>query len=267
MYSTVVVPVDPSAGGEAALPVAATVARQVGSSLELLTVAPPGADQATLHGQLRERAAPFGDIAETRVITSDDVAGAICAEADSSDTLVCMATRARRPITEAVLGSVADRVVRELHRPVLLVGPHCGRPPERFASMVVGLDGSELAEAILPVVTDWSSALGLTPWLFQVLTARMPLEVGGEDVRETAYVHRVASRLERPDVNVEWEVSREHQAAPAIADFAVDRPVLSLIALTTHGRSGLSRVTLGSAAGEVVRRATVPVLVVRPEQA
>lgn len=263
MYRTVLVPVDPSAGGEAALPVAATVAGQADASLELLAVAPPGADPAEVHEQLTERARPQGVAAETRVVISEDVAGAICAEADTAGTLVCMATRARRPITEAVLGSVADRVVRELHRPVLLIGPHCGRPPDRFGTMVVGLDGSDLAEAILPVVADWSAGLGLTPWLFQVLTARMPLEVGGEDVHETAYVHRVANRLQRPGVTVEWEVSREHQAAPAIAEFAADRPA-SLIALTTHGRSGISRVAMGSAAGEVVRRSTVPVLVVRP---
>ncbi|MFP3899937.1 MAG: universal stress protein [Acidimicrobiia bacterium] len=265
MYRTILVPVDPSAGGEAALPVAATLARQAGAGIELLGVVPSGADDTGAREHLAERAHPLPVAAETRVVASDDVAGAIRAQADDADTLVCMETRARRPITEAVLGSVADEVVRELHRPVLLVGPHCGPAPERFATMVVGLDGSDLAEAILPVVRDWSTGLGITPWVFQVLTERMPLEVGGEDVHESAYVHRVASRLQHEGVPAEFEVSREHQAAPAIADFAADQPA-SLVAVTTHGRSGISRVALGSAAGEVVRRATVPVLVVRPEQ-
>src|SRR5690606_36305920 len=201
----------------------------------------------------------------TRVVRSDDVVGAVLDAAEAPGSLVCMETRARGALGELVLGSVSERVVRESHHPILLVGPRCGPAPDRFASLVVALDGSSLAEAILPTVAGWTTELGVTPWLFQVLPGPMPEQLGGTDVAESAYVHRIANTLPHPARSaVEWDVSHDRDVAAAIARFAGDRPAAA-ITLTTHGRTGLSRLALGSVALEVARQATVHVLVLRPE--
>lgn len=265
MYRTIVVPLDPTGEADAAIAVAAVVSRQAGATLQLLAVVPADADVLKPYARLAEFTERHGIGAEALVARADDLASAIVAAAGAPDSLICMDTRARRAIGELVLGSVSERVIQEAPRPVLLVGPHCGSAPERFASMVVGLDGSELAESVLPVVADWSSQLGITPWLFQVLSASVPLELGG-DVYESAYVKGIARQLARPGLDVEWDVARDRHVAAAIVRFAASRPS-SVIALTTHGRSGLSRLALGSVALEVARHATVPVLVVRPSNA
>lgn len=265
MYRTVIVPLDAAGGSDVAVPFAATVARQAGANVELLTIATSDMDALKAEAALVDLTVwhRLGLDARTRVVRSDDVAGAVLDAAAEPGSLVCMQTRARGSIGEMVLGSVSERVVRECHRPLVLVGPHCGPAPERLASMVVALDGSPVAETILPVVADWVANLGLTPWMYQVLPGRMPLELG-DDVAESAYVHRVARQLPRPARSMaEWDVAHDRHVPTAIARFAEDRPG-ALIALTTHGRSGLGRLALGSVALEVAREATVPVLVLRP---
>lgn len=265
MFRTVVVPLEPTGEGDAAIAIAAVVSRQAGAALQLLTVVPPDVDALKPYARLAELTERHGIDAEPLVARTDDVARAIIEAARAPDSSICMGTRARGSIGELVLGSVSEQVVHEAPRPVLLVGPRCGSVPERFETMVVGLDGSELAESVLPVVAEWSSQLGITPWLFQVFAATVPLEMGA-DVHESAYVQVIAERLARPGLEVEWDVARDRNVAAAIVRFAASRPP-SVIALTTHGRSGLSRLALGSVALDVARHATVPVLVVRPSDA
>lgn len=65
----------------------------------------------------------------------------------------------------------------------------------------------------------------------------------------------------RPDVACRHEV-RRGQPADVICDFAEDEGV-DLIVMTTHGRSGLSRLLMGSVAEHVLRHAPCPVLTVR----
>lgn len=268
MYRSVVVPLDRTAEAEVAIPYGATVARQAAAELEFLTVTTPYMDITEARDQLAGAAERHGvdaklTVTRLKVTDSGNVTGSILDLAGTADTLICLRTHARRTLTEIALGSVSEHVVRACHHPVLLVGPRCGPAPEQFAAMVVGLDGSELAEQILPVVVDWSSQLAVTPWLFQVLPTRMPLEVGGQDFYESGYVHRIADRLARHDVKAEWDTTHERNPAVAIVRFAEARQP-ALVALTTHGRSGFGRLALGSVALEVAHRATVPVLVFKP---
>jgi nucleotide-binding universal stress UspA family protein len=66
------------------------------------------------------------------------------------------------------------------------------------------------------------------------------------------------------DVSIELECTALLSAASAICQFAENKSV-DLIVLTTAGRTGLSRVVMGSVAEEVVRRSPCPVLVVRDD--
>jgi nucleotide-binding universal stress UspA family protein len=83
-------------------------------------------------------------------------------------------------------------------------------------------------------------------------------------VFESAYVGRAAHDMQSLiGHEVEFETLHGERPSRVIVDFA-DRLGASLVFLTTHGRSGLDRLRLGSVAAEVVRHATCPVVLHRP---
>ena len=82
----------------------------------------------------------------------------------------------------------------------------------------------------------------------------------GHDFLETA-----AKPLRARQIKVETEVVVEHAVADAIVHYAKDKN-FDLIAMSTHGRSGLRSVVQGSVASAVVRAGVVPVLLIRPSK-
>jgi nucleotide-binding universal stress UspA family protein len=265
MFRTIVVPLDHSDEAEAAVPHGAALARQAGARLQLMTVRPSYVDRSALHDRLAEVADRYRVDADLVVEGPGDTAATLVEVAREPSTLLCLRSHARRPVTEMVMGSVSEQVVRASHRPVLLIGPQCAPAPERYGSLVVGLDGSPLAERILPTVGDWSTRLDLEVSLLQVLSPRVPFEVAEGDVSETGYVHGRAARMAAEGVGVWWETLHDRDPASAIVRFADDQQP-GLIALTTHGHSGIGRLALGGVAFRVARCAHSPVLVLRPSE-
>jgi nucleotide-binding universal stress UspA family protein len=263
MFRTIVVPLDRSDAAEAAVPHGAAIARQSGARLRLMMVRPAYVDAATVHDRLREVAARHHVDAELFVAGPEDVAATLVDVASEPQTLLCLRTHARGPVAELVIGSVSEQVVRASHRPVLLIGPRCGAAAGRIGSMVVGLDGSELAEQILPTVGSWATQLGLTPWLIQVMSPPRALEVGNGRVLDAGYVHYLAAQLRRQGVEAGWDTLHDRDVAKAIVRCAEEHDP-AMIALTTHGHSGLGRVVLGGVALQVAHLASCPVLVMRP---
>ena len=96
--------------------------------------------------------------------------------------------------------------------------------------------------------------------------ARLALEEAGEqEAIEFGAVHALAeSLLSRDGAGINWDVLHRDDASDAIVDYVRDVRA-SLIAMTTHGRTGLARVALGSVTAAVVHNAPCPVLVVRPD--
>jgi len=267
MYRTVVIPIawsDPADAVATTVDHGARLARQVGANVELLSVFPRYVDTDEVAEHLHGIADSHGLDAGYQMCAGDP-AVTIAEIGSEPGNLLCMASHGRRPLAELALGSVSAQVVRTCRRPLVLVGPHCGPAPEVYRSLVVALDGSELAETILPVAIEWSRHLDVTPWFFQVLPARVPLEVGEShgDLQEAAYVHRMADLLGVEGLKAGWDVAHDRHPAAAIAAFAAAQPP-ALVALSTHGRSGLDRLVLGSVALAVTHQATCPVLVHRP---
>jgi nucleotide-binding universal stress UspA family protein len=216
----------------------------------------------------------------TTAMLDDPVAGALQTYAAAHDVdLMVMTTHGCGAFSRFWLGSVADTLVRCAPMPILLLRsqetpPDLEQLPE-IKHILVPLDGSTLAEAILPPAT----ALGaLTNAAFTLLHV-IALDVDGyamdwpvarteagalaalrDDAQ--AYLDRVAERLGAQSLVVHTAVIGG-QPAPAILEYARDHAI-DLIALATHGRSGAARLLLGSIADKTLRGATTPVLLYRP---
>jgi nucleotide-binding universal stress UspA family protein len=148
--------------------------------------------------------------------------------------------------------------------------------------MLVPLDGSPLAETIMPTAIDIGQALGAEWVLLRVVTpfpATWAMVADGawgpvaewetvmrtqEDAKQDAeaYLRRVRDRMGVPVERVAEDV-REGSLPGAILQAVHDHGA-TLIAMSTHGRGGLNRLVMGSVTDLVVRLSTVPVIVVHP---
>lgn len=135
--------------------------------------------------------------------------------------------------------------------------------------ILVPLDGSALAESALPVAAQLTRALGGTLILFRasdVPPSDVPLSVIEAQARQAqTYLAEVALRPELVGLQVETK-TLGGAAALNILD-AVQEYQADLLVMSSHGRSGISRLALGSVAEHVIRHAPVPVLVLhRPRE-
>jgi len=183
--------------------------------------------------------------------------------------LLCLATRGQNALGEALYGSVTSAMLRGLQAPLVMVGPRVTTPRrERLERILVCLDGSVLSEAILPTVRSWAEALEIEVRLLYVAP---PPDIDNDwqpfpDDQEHAVIDRVeqaSNELRAAGVDADWMIAEHADAAGAIVRQAAYRTV-DLIAMTTHGRTGLRRMLVGSVSADVVRTATTPVLLARP---
>ena len=142
----------------------------------------------------------------------------------------------------------------------------------KLQKILVPLDGSSLAEAALGKAVELADSAGARLLLVRATEARSipgadPTEAQIKVVTEAEdYLAQVGDRLAALGVtNVETSVWYG-PAAYAIVEAARLHKV-DLITMTTHGRSGLGRLILGSVAESVLRGTTVPILVVRLAEA
>lgn len=143
----------------------------------------------------------------------------------------------------------------------------------KATKILVPLDGSALAEAALAkaveVVNDSPSAslLLLRAAEAPALFGRDPIEAQVEVVHEAEqYLEAVAGRIRASGIeDVETSVWYG-PAAPAIVEAAAVAKA-DLIVMSTHGRSGIGRLFMGSVAESVLRGTRAPILLLRPEGA
>jgi len=200
--------------------------------------------------------------------------------------LILMATHGRSGMKRWVLGSVADKVLRASKLPVLLVrsGTSGETPYDRWPRrrLVVPLDGSKVAESVLPHVEalarqkgpDGSEVVLLQvsepPELQSDYPASMALTWEEHVKEETArrkrgaeqYLATAEKRLKDAGLNARSE-ALVGKPAQEIVDYC-SKDGFSLIVMATHGRSGLSRWAFGSVAEKVLLGTGCPIIVVRP---
>ncbi len=217
-------------------------------------------------------------------------ADTIVAQASADPTaLVVMCTHGRGGISRWVMGSVTDKVLHTMPNPMLIVratvtGP--AAPEASLRSVVVPLDGSALSELALPHAVSVAAALSAritvlrvtpTPGYYrQQLTAATlemgaipnfdpasPEELTAEDAESAAmYLADVSNRMA---IDHAHGVVAEHVAHDNIAQSIIEQANVqpSLVVMTTHGRSGVGRMVMGSITDRVIRYSNTPVLVIR----
>lgn len=302
MYQSILVPLDGSTFGEHALPFAVSIAQHTGAAIQLVHVHvaaermysdSPAFLDPKLDLQLRERERMYlAQVAERldahvdvpttlTLLEGLPIANAIRDHAVATGVdLVVMTTHGRGSLSRFWLGNVAHAFVHHATMPVLLM-----RPLETelnldvlpgFKHILITLDGSPFAEQVLAHAV----ALGkLTGAHYTLLRVVEPVIASyGSDVaavefdKETrtqlyttvqTYLDTIADSMRAEELDVRTVIVEEAQPGFAILDYVRDHPI-DLIAMATHGRSGFTRLLLGSVADKVVRGATVPVLLHRP---
>ena len=200
-------------------------------------------------------------------------------------TLITMSSHGRSGLARWWMGSVTDKVLHLTDNPMMViqaVEQPRSAPGSNFERIIVPVDGSELAEEILPHVVFLSAAMGLSVDLVQANPSRdeyyRSMSIGPNELSRAThsyedyinavdgesmtYLAELTDRLiHQGAASVEAQLLHG-PAANCIADLATATSN-NLVAMTTHGRSGVGRLVLGSVAERVVRQSGDPVLLVR----
>ena len=269
MYERILVTLDGSHYSEEIIAYAAGLAAAQGSALTLLRVVDKAADAPEAEGYLQRLAAAHGARGECAVAPGD-VADAILAQARQvPGTLVAMTSHGRSGLLQAMLGSVALRVVRASGgAPVLVYRPtghaQVGAAALKVRSVVLPLDGTELSEAMIAPAGELAQRIGAE---LEIVGVVDPRQTSGRDAPdsdamkglESGYVRNQARELaERYQVPTDWEVLHG-EPAEAIAGYLSGRRDV-ILAMATRGRSALQTALLGSVTAGCLSKAGVPVL-------
>lgn len=300
MIKNVLLPLDGSPLAEGALPFAALLTRGLGASLTLVRVpdpivAPtPGMEAVTPLALCSPEARAAADdylkkVAaqealsglEPTLLTPDPpvVAGVMEAARQSAADLLVMTSHGYSGLKRFILGSVTDELVRHADCDVVVV-PAGSRAKPAIGRIAVPLDGSALAEAGLARAVQVAQALGAGLHLLQI--PQVPIQPVGhaapgagldwvpelvaEATREAqAYLEAKAADLRAQGVTV--TAQQEPLGIDGVAGGILDaarQQQSDLLLLTSHGRGGLRRLVLGSVTDAILRKADLPVWVVRP---
>ena len=311
MPGEILVPVGGTIDSTRALPIALALARALDAPGHLVRVlavpsGPPSgtasalgagtavaATRSRVHDALAQAVdemAAVGLRGSVAVLEGEDVTGELIGHARERDVrLIVMTTRASGPVKRALLGSVADRVVREAEMPVVLVPVEKGsedggradtteaitsalRAARPVRSILVpvdrSLDALRALEALRPAAAKAEEVVLLHVVVVESLVGIVSHPRADAGVSLERYVDAARRRLEeeaapfRADVPaLRVEVVEASNPGEAITAAARGRGV-DLIAMSTRGDGALKRAVLGSTAAEVLRDAATPVLLV-----
>jgi nucleotide-binding universal stress UspA family protein len=304
MYRRILVPLDGTRFGDHALPYAVDIAARTGASIELVHVhhhrehnpdlaampqyqyqriseADLRYDDASLDAErrwLEEKAADIElrhDVAvATRILVgrTDD---AVLNEAqDIVADLIVMSSHARQGLPRLRLGDLAHELITQLNVPALCVRPENEDAPiaaHSIQRVLISLDGSDFSEQILDAVAPLLTQLGAQPTLLHIIANRPMLSTGFGDGRRSigsrdqaiTYLNDVAQRFRGRMPDPILAALEDPQPANVITSLLAAGEY-DVVAMATHGRSGLSRLFMGSVAEEVLHSTHRPILMYRP---
>jgi nucleotide-binding universal stress UspA family protein len=291
MITRILAPVDGCERSETVLPYVEELSARLGAHVTLLHVFPPSLHQQSeahisymnsLASRLRERLAHAG--IQVDGIALEGKPNRVITDYASRDdiSLIAAAPHSQSSSGHWTVGRTADKVIRETSKPVLLARTEASATSDHslLDRILVPLDGSrasrdvlEYAEALMHKGEGADSAI---LWLVHVIPAEhyatgpviakrvpySPTELGDLKAQASRYLEEVAERLRRRGLPVHTLIGTGDAAAGIIS--LAGELGANLIAMTTHGYSGFSRLFLGSVAERVLHRSTVPLLLVKP---
>jgi len=315
MYKRMLVPLDGSELAEVVFVYAKELAGRLNLDLVFLHVCAPEQSESTpMHRAYIERAAEIVRHQSQEVQEKSGIhpgikaveaqaelmvgypAEEILRYVDENDIdLILIASHGRSGIRRWTMGSVADKILRASKVAALLVP--AGIPGEIVydewptRTLLVPLDGSELAEAVLPHVEALAKQRGIELMNVVLLTVCEPPDIMSPDsyylipesypptrpLKWKKYVEQemgrckqaceqylagVEERLKDTGLKVRAEVLMG-KPADKIVEYTTQNP-LNLTIMATHGRSGLSQWAYGSVTHKVLHGVSSPILLVRP---
>ena len=185
--------------------------------------------------------------------------------------LIVLGRHCRNTLGDAFLGGTADRVIRSVDVPCLIIRDPISLPLRR---VVVPIDLSSPALGALDVALEWSVSLApadgapelivlhVIPQVFNSADVPLDRRAIGSNVMRRIEAAR-ARHTDLPSINVRQEVRWADAPADEIVRFAEDEKA-DMAVLGTHGRGAFKRALIGSVAAGVARSAGCPVLLVPP---
>ncbi|WP_198668041.1 universal stress protein [Saliphagus sp. LR7] len=227
---------------------------------------------------ISERATDVGVTVETHAVEGNPPEVIVNQANESNADLIVMGRQGRSGISEQVLGSVTDRVLRNTDVPVLVVpsGEPVSSDGSRFDRILAPTDGSETAEQAAPYSTDIAKHHDATLHVLNVIDPRFEgifsagggseefferLEERGHDFIDQYIEHGGQTTTETPtDVDIRKAVVRG-TTSEEIDEYAVENDI-DLVVMASQGESGLTGQLLGSIADQTLRESEKPVLII-----
>lgn len=295
MYGRILVPLDGSNEAEIALPYAEEIAVRFAAELILVSVSEPTGEEKDdlylsylervkerVRGQLQEWGAKEGAKLRSEVLLGRPANQILTYAEENTVSLIVMASRGRSGHGPWLLGNIAAKILRAINKPVLLVRvpPAQDRVQEKrlVKRILLPLDGSDIGEAAFPYAEALALGMPAELILIQVLRPAVLIAEGStmvsgavyekqEEIRKahaTAYLDNVAGKAEEKRLRISKALVSGYPPE-RIIDYA-QANAIDLIAMSTHGRSGISRWVFGSVTDKVLHAGDTPVLTVRTQR-
>jgi nucleotide-binding universal stress UspA family protein len=194
--------------------------------------------------------------------------------------LIIMATHGVTGLRRWWLGSVSEKIVTHSITPILLIHSKQKNELDRerkatFKRILAPLDGSDIGEAALMHSVELAQKTGSHLTLLHVIPEVHSIEsrILGQEFNKFVkamndagqeYLDKVSARLKEKGIE---NITRIAHGDPAeiIVDTAIHENA-DLIAMSTHGRSGIARWVLGSVADKIIHESRLPMWLVRPQK-
>lgn len=294
MFDRIIVPLDGSKAAEVVFPYVTEIAATFDSKI-FLTHVSESSDPAAINeytsylkgatlqmkSQLESRGAHHEAGLQTKILTGNPAVEILKYAREIDCGLIAMASRGVSSEGPWTLGNIAAKILRASSFPVLLVRKQAEDSKliekKLIQKILVPLDGSKLGEAAIPLVTELSNKTGAEIVLFRVVepisafvgpTGEMAWSLVNTYEKNArypvlAYLERTKESLKNI-IPVISTATGEGLPADQIVDYA-QANTIDLIAMSTHGRSGIGRWVFGSVTEKVLHAGEQPVLVVRPK--
>ena len=291
MYEKILVPLDGSELAEKALPYIEGIAKRLNSEAVLFNACSPGeCPERPMKDYLENKAKELQahGVKASSLVAQGNAAEEILDSADKYGIgLIVISTHGLTGITSWALGSVASKVLQRSRVPALLLRSaelEALAPQAELRKILIPLDGSRFAENIIPFVEGLVEGGDSEIILLRVIEPIKLVHYSSyeeglsrEEVDWERYEEEITAKSERAAMHylIQKESVLKYKGikvssltllgkpAQTILEYADDNSV-SLIALASHGLSGITKWAYGSIASKIIETSPKPLLLIRP---